>query len=65
MWVDQSRSFTVKVLPVFPQYLGRGVVQYSIDVNFTLTILPQRDSYFHHTVVAAQVFNACKSFHLF
>lgn len=36
------------------------MVQYSIDVNFTLTIIPQRDSYYHHTVITAQVLNSCK-----
>ncbi|XP_068199353.1 uncharacterized protein [Antennarius striatus] len=39
-------------------HLGEGVVEYSIDVNFTLTIVPQRDSYFHHTFITAKVFNA-------
>uniref|UniRef100_A0A4W6EI79 ZP domain-containing protein n=1 Tax=Lates calcarifer TaxID=8187 RepID=A0A4W6EI79_LATCA len=31
---------------------------YSIDINFTLTIMPQRDSYHHHTSITAQVFDA-------
>ncbi|XP_061785881.1 uncharacterized protein [Nerophis lumbriciformis] len=39
-------------------YVGESVVQYSIDVNFTLTIMPQKDSYYHHTFVTAQVFSA-------
>ncbi|XP_061757422.1 uncharacterized protein LOC133553344 isoform X2 [Nerophis ophidion] len=39
-------------------YVGEGVVQYSIDVNFTLTIMPRKDSYYHHTFVTAQVFSA-------
>ncbi|KAA8578134.1 hypothetical protein FQN60_007020 [Etheostoma spectabile] len=30
-------------------YVGQGVVQYSIDVNYTLTIVPQKDSYYHLT----------------
>uniref|UniRef100_A0A3B4WDW6 Uncharacterized LOC111645961 n=1 Tax=Seriola lalandi dorsalis TaxID=1841481 RepID=A0A3B4WDW6_SERLL len=34
-------------------------LQYSIDINFTLTIMPQGDSYYHHTLITAQVFNAC------
>ncbi|XP_044185770.1 uncharacterized protein LOC122965674 isoform X1 [Thunnus albacares] len=37
--------------------LGEGVVQYSIDINFTLTIMPQRESYYHHTLITAQAFN--------
>ncbi|XP_074540740.1 uncharacterized protein LOC141801561 [Halichoeres trimaculatus] len=39
-------------------YLGHGVVQYSADVNFTLTIMPQRNSYHYHTSVIAQVSNS-------
>uniref|UniRef100_A0A3B4Z5I1 ZP-domain containing protein Ig-like domain-containing protein n=1 Tax=Stegastes partitus TaxID=144197 RepID=A0A3B4Z5I1_9TELE len=37
-----------------------SVVEYTIDINFTLTILPQRDSYYHHTFATARVFNRCK-----
>ncbi|XP_070705205.1 uncharacterized protein [Pempheris klunzingeri] len=36
-------------------YLGQGVVQYSIDVNFTLTVMPQRDSYYHSAILSARV----------
>ncbi|XP_077409709.1 uncharacterized protein LOC144039865 [Vanacampus margaritifer] len=39
-------------------YMGAGVVQYSIDVNFTLTRMPQTDSYYHNTLITAQVFSA-------
>ncbi|XP_047430113.1 uncharacterized protein LOC124999307 isoform X2 [Mugil cephalus] len=39
-------------------YLGGGVVQYFIDTNFSLTITPQRQSYYHHTFITARVFNA-------
>ncbi|XP_013878075.1 uncharacterized protein LOC106527668 isoform X2 [Austrofundulus limnaeus] len=38
--------------------LGGGVVQYSIDVNFTLTIMPQKESYFHQAFITTHVFNA-------
>ncbi|XP_041831388.1 uncharacterized protein LOC121633429 isoform X2 [Melanotaenia boesemani] len=38
--------------------VGGGVLRYYIDTNFTLTIMPQRQSYYHHTVITAQVFNA-------
>ncbi|KAM4529226.1 uncharacterized protein V3H82_027405 [Fundulus diaphanus] len=38
--------------------VGGGVVQYSIDLNLTLTILPQRESYYHQNLITAQVFNA-------
>uniref|UniRef100_A0A3Q1GBK7 ZP domain-containing protein n=1 Tax=Acanthochromis polyacanthus TaxID=80966 RepID=A0A3Q1GBK7_9TELE len=30
------------------------------DLNFTLTILPQRNSYYYHTFITARVFNRCK-----
>ncbi|XP_031170876.1 uncharacterized protein LOC116061107 isoform X1 [Sander lucioperca] len=38
-------------------YLGQGVVQYSIDVNFTLTIMPQKDSYYHLVSIKARALN--------
>ncbi|XP_028460758.1 uncharacterized protein LOC114573059 isoform X1 [Perca flavescens] len=38
-------------------YLGQGVVQYAIDVNFTLTIMPQKASYYHLTSITAQALN--------
>ncbi|XP_047184611.1 uncharacterized protein LOC118290500 isoform X2 [Scophthalmus maximus] len=60
--VNGSRAYKLR-LPfddaiVHLRYLGGGVVQFSIDVNFTLTIVPQRDSYHHHTVVTAHVVDA-------
>ncbi|XP_051908627.1 uncharacterized protein LOC127592154 [Hippocampus zosterae] len=39
-------------------YMGEGVVRHAIDVNFTLTHVPHRTSYYHHTSIAAQVFSA-------
>ncbi|XP_077366418.1 uncharacterized protein LOC144010140 [Festucalex cinctus] len=39
-------------------YMGAGVVQYSIDVNFTLTTMLQRESYYHHILIKAEVFHA-------
>ncbi|XP_035808538.2 uncharacterized protein LOC111574960 isoform X1 [Amphiprion ocellaris] len=56
-----SRSYELR-LPfedenVHWMYLGGGVVEYSIDINFTLTILPQRNSYYYHTFITARVFN--------
>ncbi|XP_047242995.1 uncharacterized protein LOC124881473 isoform X3 [Girardinichthys multiradiatus] len=38
--------------------VGGGVVLYSIDLNFTLTVVPQRQSYYHQNFITAQVFNA-------
>ncbi|XP_034722217.1 uncharacterized protein LOC117941262 [Etheostoma cragini] len=38
-------------------YVGQGVVQYSIDVNYTLTIMSQKDSYYHLTSIKAQAVN--------
>ncbi|MEQ2284323.1 hypothetical protein AMECASPLE_020410 [Ameca splendens] len=37
--------------------VGGGVVQYSIHLNFTLTVVPQRQSYYHQNFITAQVFN--------
>ncbi|KAM8725264.1 uncharacterized protein AB9X84_002112 isoform 1-T1 [Acanthopagrus schlegelii] len=59
--INGSRAYELR-LPfedtlVYRMYLGQGVVQYSIDVNFTLTIMPQRASYYHHTFVTARVLN--------
>ncbi|XP_030260172.1 uncharacterized protein LOC115573522 isoform X3 [Sparus aurata] len=59
--INGSRAYELR-LPfedtlVYRMYLGQGVVQYSIDVNFTLTIMPQRASYYHHTFITARVFN--------
>ncbi|XP_061669020.1 uncharacterized protein LOC133496926 isoform X2 [Syngnathoides biaculeatus] len=43
---------------VHEKYMGDGVVQYSIDVNFTLSNTAQGVSYFHHVVITAQVLGA-------
>ncbi|XP_041660937.1 uncharacterized protein LOC121521216 isoform X2 [Cheilinus undulatus] len=43
---------------VYHTYLGDGMLQYSADLNLTLTITPHGDSYYHHTVLTARVFNA-------
>ncbi|XP_044024572.1 uncharacterized protein LOC122862843 isoform X2 [Siniperca chuatsi] len=60
--INSSRAYELR-LPfedavVHRMYLGQGVVHYTIDINFTLTIMPQRDSYYHHAVIIAQVLNA-------
>ncbi|XP_037100225.1 uncharacterized protein LOC119117805 [Syngnathus acus] len=39
-------------------YMGEGLVQYAIDVNFTLTKMPEKESYYHHTLIIAQVLSA-------
>ncbi|KAM4522085.1 uncharacterized protein PAE49_001928 isoform 2-T4 [Odontesthes bonariensis] len=38
--------------------VGGGLLQYYMDMNFTLTVMPQRESYHHHTFISAQVFKA-------
>ncbi|KAM6915063.1 uncharacterized protein FYW49_009952 [Xenentodon cancila] len=38
--------------------VGGGVVQFSIDMDFTLILMPQRESYHHHALITAQVLNA-------
>uniref|UniRef100_A0A3Q3XC92 ZP domain-containing protein n=1 Tax=Mola mola TaxID=94237 RepID=A0A3Q3XC92_MOLML len=57
-----SRAYELRLPfedPIVHQtYLGHGVVQYSVDINFTLAIMPQRDPYYHNTFITAQVFNA-------
>lgn len=35
-------------------------MQYAIDINFTLTIMPVRDSYYHQSTISAHVFSACE-----
>uniref|UniRef100_A0A3Q2XR26 Uncharacterized protein n=1 Tax=Hippocampus comes TaxID=109280 RepID=A0A3Q2XR26_HIPCM len=54
------RPFSPDRNVVFQQYMGEGVVRYAIDVNFTLSHVPHRGSYYHHTSITAQVFSACK-----
>ncbi|XP_019964962.2 uncharacterized protein [Paralichthys olivaceus] len=60
--VNGSRAYKLQLpfedADVLWMYLGAGVVQYSVDINFTLTIVPQRDSYFHHTFISARLFSA-------
>ncbi|XP_054618110.1 uncharacterized protein LOC129172433 isoform X2 [Dunckerocampus dactyliophorus] len=60
--LNGSRAYQLQVpfpdTVVKKMYVGEGMVQYSIDVNFTLTIVPQRDSYYHHTFITAQAFSA-------
>ncbi|KAJ8356450.1 hypothetical protein SKAU_G00192440 [Synaphobranchus kaupii] len=34
-------------------YLGEGLLQYSLDINYTLNIMPQQDSYYHLASVVA------------
>ncbi|XP_029352055.1 uncharacterized protein LOC115037562 [Echeneis naucrates] len=57
-----SRAYELQLpfkdVTVHRMYLGGGVMHYSIDINFTLTIMPQRDSYYYQTFITAQVFNA-------
>ncbi|XP_065819647.1 uncharacterized protein [Labrus bergylta] len=56
-----SHAYQLQLLFEHPvvqvMYLGQGVVQYSADINFTLTIMPQGDSFYHHTFLTAQVTN--------
>ncbi|XP_042358817.1 uncharacterized protein LOC121955093 [Plectropomus leopardus] len=62
IYANGSRAYELRLpfedAAVHWMYLGQGVVQYSIDVNFTLTIMPQRDSYYHQTLITARVLNA-------
>ncbi|CAB1452268.1 unnamed protein product [Pleuronectes platessa] len=60
--VNGSRAYDLRLpfedADVLWTYLGAGVVQYSVDINFTLTIVHQRDSYYHHTSSSARLFSA-------
>ncbi|XP_024146198.1 uncharacterized protein LOC112157602 isoform X2 [Oryzias melastigma] len=38
--------------------MGGGVVLYTIDANFTLAVMPQRQTYHYNTVITAKVLNA-------
>uniref|UniRef100_A0A8C2GU16 ZP domain-containing protein n=1 Tax=Cyprinus carpio TaxID=7962 RepID=A0A8C2GU16_CYPCA len=39
-------------------YLGEGLLQYSVEINYTLNIIKQSDSFFHHVSVVAHVNDA-------
>ena len=41
------------------QHLDHGLVQYSMSLNYTLIILPQRLSYYHYSFVSTQLDDAC------
>lgn len=43
------------------QYLGEGLLQYSVEINYTLNIIGRNDTFFHHVSVVAHVNDACKS----
>lgn len=53
-------DYLLKMFGFAPQNMGGGVVLYTIDANFTLTVMPHRQSYYYNTVITAQVLNACK-----
>ncbi|XP_062266744.1 uncharacterized protein LOC133973109 isoform X2 [Platichthys flesus] len=60
--VNGSRAYDLRLpfedADVLWTYLGAGVVQYSVDMNFTLSIVHQRGSYHHHTFISARLFSA-------
>ncbi|XP_036404337.1 uncharacterized protein LOC118791163 [Megalops cyprinoides] len=42
--------------PIVPKmYLGDGILQYSLDINFTLNIMPQEEPYYHPVSVVAEL----------
>uniref|UniRef100_A0A8C6KQC7 Uncharacterized LOC107377945 n=1 Tax=Nothobranchius furzeri TaxID=105023 RepID=A0A8C6KQC7_NOTFU len=49
-----SRAYDVRL----PFNDGGGVVLYSINMNFTLNTVPQKDVYYHQASVTARVFDA-------
>ncbi|XP_029903440.1 uncharacterized protein LOC115356423 isoform X2 [Myripristis murdjan] len=57
-----SHAYTLRVpfedAVVHRMNLGEGVLQFSLDINFTLTIVPHGDSYHHHTFITARLHDA-------
>uniref|UniRef100_A0A8C6KPB1 Uncharacterized LOC107377945 n=1 Tax=Nothobranchius furzeri TaxID=105023 RepID=A0A8C6KPB1_NOTFU len=57
-----SRAYDVRLRVYFhsgsQQNEGGGVVLYSINMNFTLNTVPQKDVYYHQASVTARVFDA-------
>ncbi|KAJ8269990.1 hypothetical protein GJAV_G00109050 [Gymnothorax javanicus] len=43
---------------VLRMYLGEGLVQYSLEINYTLSIMPQHDYYYHLASVMALIKDA-------
>uniref|UniRef100_A0A667X8S8 Uncharacterized protein n=1 Tax=Myripristis murdjan TaxID=586833 RepID=A0A667X8S8_9TELE len=57
-----SHAYTLRV-PFEDAVVHRmvsGVLQFSLDINFTLTIVPHGDSYHHHTFITARLHDACE-----
>ncbi|XP_028296534.1 uncharacterized protein LOC114458327 [Gouania willdenowi] len=57
-----SQSFELRVPfdhhAVHWTYVGGGVVEYSILINYTLTMVDQPQSYYHHTTITARALDA-------
>ncbi|XP_036404341.1 uncharacterized protein LOC118791167 [Megalops cyprinoides] len=42
--------------PIIPKmYFTEGILQYSLDINYTLNIMPQEDPYYHSASVVAKI----------
>ncbi|CDQ67026.1 unnamed protein product [Oncorhynchus mykiss] len=59
-----THAYTIRVpfddKAVHRTYLGEGLFQYSMDMNYTLSIMPQEEAYYHLASVMEQLSDACK-----
>ncbi|XP_023829988.1 uncharacterized protein [Salvelinus sp. IW2-2015] len=57
-----THAYTIRVpfddKAVHRTYLGEGLFQYSMDMNYTLSIMPQEEAYYHLASVMEQLSNA-------
>ncbi|CAB1343049.1 unnamed protein product [Coregonus sp. 'balchen'] len=57
-----THAYTLRVpfddKAVYRTYLGEGLLQYSMDINYTLSIMPQEEAYYHLASVVEQLSDA-------
>ncbi|XP_043092599.1 uncharacterized protein LOC122342663 [Puntigrus tetrazona] len=60
--VNGTHGFIIKIpfddKSVNRAYLGEGLLQYSVEINYTLNIIGRNDTFFHHVSVVAHVNDA-------
>ncbi|XP_050994002.1 uncharacterized protein LOC127182646 isoform X2 [Labeo rohita] len=60
--INGTHGFIIKVpfedKSVNRVYLGEGLLQYSVEISYTLNIIGRNDTFFHHVSVVAHVKNA-------
>jgi len=42
------------------QLSDEGILQYTLDINYTLSIVPAMESFYHHVTIVAAFKNVCK-----